>query len=79
VNLSDFDKPAPTDSRGKITVYNSERGFGFIEDEIDKQKVFFHIKKVKRGFEPSVGSRVRFLRGLGEKGPMASKVWPINS
>jgi tetratricopeptide (TPR) repeat protein len=78
VNLSDFDKPAPTDSRGKITAYNSERGFGFIEDEIDKQKVFFHIKKVKRGFEPSVGSRVRFLREVGEKGLMASRVWPIN-
>jgi len=75
VNLSDFDEPIPADSRGKITAYISERGFGFIEDEIDKQKVFFHIKKVKRGFEPSIGSRVRFLREEGEKGPMASRVW----
>ncbi len=79
VNLSDFDEPIPADSRGKITAYISERGFGFIEDEIDKQKVFFHIKKVKRGFEPSIGSRVRFLREEGEKGPMASRVWPVSS
>jgi len=78
VRLSDFDKPIPAHSRGKIT-YISERGFGFIEDEVDKQKIFFHIKNVKRGFEPSIGSPVRFLREEGEKGPLASKVWPIYS
>ena len=42
VDLSDFDAPVPTISRGTITAYVSGRGFGFIEDQTDRKKVFFH-------------------------------------
>jgi cold shock CspA family protein len=79
IDLSDFDAPVPKICQGTITTYVSARGFGFIEDQSDSERVFFHIKRVKRGFEPSVGSRVKFVREVGEKGPLASKVWPASS
>jgi len=80
-----FKKPdasVTTISYGVITKYNSDRGFGFIKDNSDGSKVFFHISKVKKltGYrEPTQGLHVKFAREMGEKGSQASKVWVISN
>jgi tetratricopeptide (TPR) repeat protein len=78
-----FEKPGTsvtTISFGIITKYNSERGFGFIKDNSDGANIFFHISKVKNRTEqidPAIGFHVKFVKGIGEKGPQASKVWIV--
>jgi ribosomal subunit interface protein len=50
-------------------------GYGFIETE-DGREVYFHRNSVlKEGFtDIKIGSRVRFVEEVGEKGPQASTV-----
>lgn len=61
-------------NRGRVTKYNSQRGFGFIRDDSDGKDIFFHISAVKGRSEPAIGARVRYVREQGQKGPQATKV-----
>jgi len=76
-----FEKSEPhvtTISHGVITKYNSDRGFGFIKDEVDDSTVFFHfskIKNMKRPEEIKQGLHVKFVKEKAEKGMQASKIW----
>ncbi len=60
---------------GTIHIYKTDRGFGFIKDEADGTNVFFHISHVKERIAPDVGTRTKYIREMGEKGPQAGKVW----
>ena len=60
---------------GTVTKYNDERGFGFIKDTADGNKVFFHISRVEGRVVPQVGTRIRYICEVGEKGLQAAKVW----
>lgn len=60
---------------GLVTKYNQDRGFGFITDRNDGATVFFHISRVRDSSVPQEGNRAKFIREVGEKGPLASRVW----
>ncbi len=73
-----FENPPPTVPAiclGTVTRYEQERGFGFIKDQSDGAKVFFHISHVKNRTSPQIGARVKFVRESGEKGLQTSRVW----
>jgi tetratricopeptide (TPR) repeat protein/cold shock CspA family protein len=58
---------------GIITKYDSNRGFGFIQDD-GGSKLFFHISSMKSGNEPKERIRVGFDRNNGEKGESAINI-----
>jgi tetratricopeptide (TPR) repeat protein/cold shock CspA family protein len=64
----------PQINSGRVTKYNSQRGFGFIRDDSDGKDIFFHISAIKGRSEPAIGARVRYVREQGQKGPQATKV-----
>ena len=59
-------------SKGKVKWFNSEKGFGFIEQE-DGDDLFVHINEVK-GESLQEGDNVEFSIGEGRKGPCATDV-----
>jgi cold shock CspA family protein len=73
-----FDEPSKNTGVmrfGIVTKYVEDRGFGFIKDDTDGNKVFFHISRVKGKVIPQVGTRIRYVCEVGEKGLQAAKVW----
>jgi ribosomal subunit interface protein len=63
---------------GRVRTLFAEEGYGFIETA-DGREVYFHRNSVlDGGFDAlEVGRRVRFVEELGEKGPQASSVHPL--
>ena len=57
------------------TLRLGDRGFGFIKDDTDGARVFFHISRVSGRTAPMIGVQAKYLRELGEKGMQAAKVW----
>jgi tetratricopeptide (TPR) repeat protein len=73
-----FDEPSKNTGVirfGIVTKYNEERGFGFIKDDTEGNKVFFHITRIKGKAVPQVGTRIKYVCEVGEKGLQAAKVW----
>lgn len=64
---------------GPVSNYNTERGFGFIKDEVDGANVFFHITRVQKRVAPKIGTRTKYVREVGEKGFQAAKVWLLEN
>lgn len=62
-------------SFGTVSKFNADRGFGFIRDRSDSATIFFHISHVKNRITPQTGTKVKFVREIGGKGPQASQVW----
>ncbi|HKK42951.1 MAG TPA: cold shock domain-containing protein [Bacteroidales bacterium] len=58
--------------RGKVTFYNSSKGFGFIRDLATSDKIFVHHNSLID--EISEEDLVTFEIGKGPKGPMAINV-----
>lgn len=55
--------------KGKISQWIDEKGFGFIEVEGHKARVFFHISSLKnRQYRPVVGELVTFTAGKDQQG-----------
>jgi cold shock CspA family protein len=58
--------------RGRVSVWNSDRGFGFLMEENTakvtfKQRLFFHFTQwLNDSIEPRVGQIVTFLIGPGK-------------
>ena len=80
-NRISFDEPskdAEVIRFGKITKYDTKRGFGFIKDDTEGNSVFFHITRVKGKSVPQVGVRIRYVCEIGEKGLQAVKVWLLS-
>ena len=65
--------------RARVTEICPEEGYGFLETS-DGREIYFHRNSVLGpGFEGlGIGSEVRFIEELGEKGPQASTVEMID-
>ena len=63
---------------GTVKWFNSEKGFGFIEQENGGKDVFVHFRQINRNGNERVSlednQKVTFEIGEGEKGPQAENV-----
>ena len=62
----------PSLHKGKVTFFNSSKGFGFIRDIQSGDSVFFHSTSV--GFPIKENDKVAFETQMGPKGMMAVNV-----
>jgi len=65
-------------SNGTVKWFNSEKGFGFIEQEDGGKDVFVHYRQINsNGYDRvslNEGQKVTFEIGEGQKGPQAENV-----
>ncbi|MGD9969796.1 MAG: cold-shock protein [Sulfuricurvum sp.] len=63
---------------GTVKWFNSEKGFGFIQQENGDKDIFVHFRQVKRnGYDRVIldeGQKVTYTVGQGQKGPQAENV-----
>jgi len=63
---------------GTVKWFNSEKGYGFIEQEDGGKDVFVHFRQInKSGYDRASlneGQKVTFELGEGQKGPQAENV-----
>ena len=59
--------------KGKVKMYDSSRGFGFITGE-DGKDVYVHSTAVEGGATLAVGDNVEYEVEMGQKGPRAKNV-----
>ena len=57
---------------GKVTFFNSAKGFGFIKDLVSQQSVFVHVNNLD--FAIKENDKVSFEIEMGQRGPAATKV-----
>ena len=57
---------------GKVTFFNTAKGFGFIKDKISQESVFVHANNLS--FEIKENDLVTFETEMGQRGPMAVNV-----
>ncbi len=66
---------------GTVKWFNSDKGFGFIEQENGGKDVFVHYRQINsNGYDRvslNEGQKVTFTIGEGEKGPQAENVNPL--
>ncbi len=62
-------------NEGKISYFNHEKGYGFIEDKSSRDKYFFHISDC--GFDPDMNQKVTFDLMKGQRGLNAVKIMLI--
>jgi cold shock CspA family protein len=57
---------------GRIAIFNSDRNFGFIKDDISHEKIFFHISSCN--YDVKEGDMVSYEVAYGAKGPNAVNI-----
>ena len=66
---------------GTVKWFNSDKGFGFIEQEDGGKDVFVHFRQINSNGYDRVslndGQKVTYEVGEGEKGPQAENVTPL--
>ncbi len=66
---------------GTVKWFNSEKGYGFIEQENGGKDVFVHFRQINNpGYDRvslNEGQKVTFTIGEGQKGPQAENVTPL--
>jgi len=71
---------APTQAElmrtGKVTFFNTAKGFGFIKDLVSQQSVFVHANNLSQ--EIKENDKVSFELEMGQRGPMAVNVKVIS-
>ncbi|ANQ49923.1 cold shock domain-containing protein [Flammeovirga yaeyamensis] len=50
----------PSKKKGKVEFFNPDKGFGFIIEKERRQKLFFHINDVEKGFDIKDNDFVEF-------------------
>ncbi|MBN2781625.1 MAG: cold-shock protein [Campylobacterales bacterium] len=67
-----------TQVNGTVKWFNSEKGFGFIEQDNGGKDVFVHYRQINSNGYDRIslkdGQKVTFEIGQGEKGPQAENV-----
>lgn len=65
-------KPEDLIRKGKVTFFNTSKGYGFIKDLTTQESIFVHIKSM---LDPiNEGDKVTFEVEMGPKGPNAVRV-----
>ncbi len=64
----------PDENIGKVAFYDSNKGFGFITDDFDGEKLFFHINNVPGEEFMEEGDKVKYDKARGKKGMDAVNV-----
>ena len=66
-------------ARGSVKWFNSEKGFGFIQQDEGGPDVFVHYSAIASGGyrELTEGQKVEFEITQGQKGPQAENVRPL--
>ncbi|MFD0560205.1 CspA family cold shock protein [Stackebrandtia endophytica] len=66
-------------ANGTVKWFNSEKGYGFIEQDGNGPDVFVHFSAIQsQGYrELNEGQSVEFEVGQGQKGPQAENVRPL--
>lgn len=59
--------------KGKVKMFNAERGFGFITGE-DGKDTYFHKSSVEGGATLAVGDSVEYEVEPGDRGPRAKNI-----
>ena len=57
---------------GKVTFFNTAKGFGFIKDLVSQQSVFVHANDLTESIKEN--DKVSFEIQMGKRGPMAANV-----
>lgn len=57
---------------GKVTFFNTAKGFGFIKDLVSQQSVFVHVNNLETSIQEN--DKVSFQIEMGQRGPAAVKV-----
>lgn len=61
---------------GKVTFFNTAKGFGFIKDLASQESIFVHANDLSQ--EIKENDKVSFEIQMGQRGPMAVNVKVIN-
>lgn len=61
---------------GKVTFFNTAKGFGFIKDLVSQQSVFVHVNNLETSIKEN--DKVSFQIEMGHRGPAAVNVKLVN-
>jgi cold shock CspA family protein len=74
IGVPEYIPPAESERvrNGKVTFFNTAKGFGFIKDLASQESVFVHANNLEQ--EIKENDKVSFELEIGQRGPMAVNV-----